>query len=191
MSKPAAESATQSGREEWIRAGQDLLREHGAVGLKVHALAKRRGATTGSFYHHFDSFPAYLDELADYYSTVDPQETYAIVAEWPPHERLRALFELTQQKDIQPLDHAMRMWAATNERAAAAVRKLDQDYLLFLRQLFMDLGFTQAAAQTRAVLAYSASAAIIYPPWEITDQDAERAIRFLTAPGPRLASEEG
>jgi AcrR family transcriptional regulator len=180
VSKPAADS--DSARVEWIRAGQDLLREHGARGLKIHALAERRGATTGSFYHHFDSFQAYLDELADYYSTVDPQEVYALVADWPPADRLRALFEIAQQQDIQPLDHAMRMWAATNARAEAAVRKLDQDFLLFLRQLFLDLGLSQDAAQTRAVLAFSANVAIIYPPWEITDADAERAIGFLTTP---------
>ena len=167
-------------RLAWIRAGQTVLRQRGAVGLKLHAVALARGATTGSFYHHFTSWATYLDELADRYAVVDPRIGYELVAGLPPALRLRVLLAVTKQNDIQPLDHAMRMWAATNERAAAAVRKLDHDFLLFLRELFLDLGLDEPDAQTRAVLAYSASAAIIYPPWPITEEDAERAIRFLT-----------
>lgn len=183
MTTPSA-AAEPSRRVDWIRAGQDVLREHGAVGLKLHAVAKHRGASTGSFYHHFESWAGYLDELAEYYSTLDPRAGFEAVAAFAPQDRLRALFELTKRHDVQPLDNAMRNWAATNERAATAVKKLDEEFLLFLRQLFMDLGLTKSAAQTRAVLAYSASAANIYSPWPITDADAERAVRFLTQPGP-------
>lgn len=168
-------------RLDWIRAGQDYLREHGAAGLKIAALAKHRGATTGSFYHHFANWSTYLDELADNYASVDPQDAFALVRELPPVERLRSLFALAKEREIQPLDHAMRVWAATNPRAEKAVQLLDAEFLQFLREIFVELGFPDDQARTRALLAFSASAAIVYPPWDVDDADSERAIALLTA----------
>jgi AcrR family transcriptional regulator len=167
-------------RLDWIRAGEDHLREHGAAGLKIAALAERRGATTGSFYHHFANFGSYLDELADHYASVDPHDAFRLVEKAPPVERLRTLFSLAQEREIQPLDHAMRVWAATNPRAEKAVRALDARFLQFLREIFLELGFSDDEARTRALLGFSANAAIVYSPWEVDDADFERGIALLT-----------
>jgi AcrR family transcriptional regulator len=167
-------------RLDWIKAGQDYLRAHGAAGLKIATLAAQRGATTGSFYHHFASFTAYLDELADHYSQIDPRDAYDLVRDLPPVERLKKLFVMSKERDIAPLDRAMRVWGATNPRAQRAVRMLDAEFLQFVREAFSELGFSDPEARTRARLAFSAGAAIVYPPWEVDDADNARAIALLT-----------
>jgi AcrR family transcriptional regulator len=172
-------------RKDWIHAGQDLLREGGVPAVKLHALTSRLGVTTGSFYHHFADFSAYLEALAGDYSKAELEAAFAAVADEAPADRLRLLFRLTTDWDIPPLDRAMRVWAATNPSAEAAVARMDQAFLEFLTSIFSELGLPDDDARLRALLAFSASAALVFTPWPRTDADVERAIALLTAPLPQ------
>lgn len=167
-------------RDDWVAAGQVLLRDGGVPAVKLTALTGALGVTSGSFYHHFTDVPDYLGALADAYATADLDAAFAAVADAPPIERLRTLFAITADQDIPRLDRAMRIWAATNPRAEAAVARLDHRYLEFLTRIFGELGFDDADARTRALLAYAAGAALIFTPWPRGPEDAERAIALLT-----------
>lgn len=168
-------------RRDWIEAGQDLLRDGGVPRVKLAALTQALGVTSGSFYHHFADFPAYLDALADAYATEDLAAAFDAVAAEPPVARLRTLFGLTTDWDIPALDRAMRVWAATSPRAERAVARLDRAFLAFLTDIFTELGCSDGDARVRALLAFSASAAVVFTPWPRADADVERAIALLTA----------
>ena len=55
-------------RRDWILAGQEILREHGVSGVKLAQLTRRLNVSTGSFYHHFANFDAYLGATAEAFS---------------------------------------------------------------------------------------------------------------------------
>ena len=154
------------GRERWLLAGQDLLREGGLPAVKLGALTERLGLTTGSFYHHFDNMGAYLDALARYYGADQVETALAALSDQGPQERLVALGERAQE-DMGALARAMRDWAGTNEAAADAVRAADAAVLRFLEQVFIDLGHDTEAARVRAMILLSAGVARVHPPWPV------------------------
>jgi AcrR family transcriptional regulator len=169
-------------RTDWLTAGQQLLRDGGITSVKLSALTSKLGVTTGSFYHHFDDFGAYLDALADAYAGDIGIDALRAAAGEEPRERIRLLFRLRGEWDVPPLDHAMRVWADSNEHAAAAVKRLDHAFMLFLEQAFLDLGFDGDDARVRALVAFSAGAGAetVHPPWPGDADDFERALEILT-----------
>jgi AcrR family transcriptional regulator len=142
---------------DWILAGQELLREGGIGAVKLTPLLARLEVTSGSFYHHFRDFPEYRQALADYYGGENVARVTAIVAQVEdPAERLRTFRRLALEWDIGRLDSAMRVWATSDERARAAVARLDTEFLELIRASFRDLGFSAEQARIRALLAFAA-----------------------------------
>jgi AcrR family transcriptional regulator len=168
-------------RRDWLVAGQDLLRAGGVQAVKLAALTRALGVTTGSFYHHFVDMAAYLDALADHWGDTQPAEALPKISEGTPLQRLIALDALHRANDMESLDRAMRMWAYHDQRAKAAVRKADARLLEFLESAFVDLGFGRETARARALLTFSAGAANVYPPWRVDGAARQRMLEVLTA----------
>lgn len=166
-------------RDVWLHAGQDLLRDGGVVAVKLQALTDRTGLTTGSFYHHFRSTAAFLDELAGFFGTDQVQAHLATLAGADPRDRLRGLIAIARRERMGALDAAMRDWAGSNPRAAAAVRAADAQLLQFVADAFEDLGHERADARLRAHLLQSWGVARVMPPWRVLAADAERVLAIL------------
>jgi len=166
-------------REQWLVAGQALLRRGGIGAVKLQALTEKLGLTSGSFYHHFDGMPAYLDELATYYGSEQPRTNLEALASLPPRDRLRRLGEISVAGRMPSVDAAMRDWATSNERAAAAVRELDDILLRFIADAFAELGYDQRQARARAILMLSTGTARITPPWTLHPKVSEDILDVL------------
>lgn len=144
-------------RLDWVEAGQQLLISGGLGAVTLAALTRELGVTSGSFYHHFTDFRHYLQALADYYSEENVERIdEAWDASAVPAERLRQLHVLREQWDVARLDSAMRVWATSDERARAAVARLDDKLIEMIRSAFTDLGFSYEQARIRALLVFSA-----------------------------------
>jgi AcrR family transcriptional regulator len=151
-------------RTAWIEAGQQILRESGARALKLHALAQRTGASTGSFYHHFADFDDYVGALLDYYGGAQWDRHIAAIAPAarPARERLAAMIELVRTENLTALAMSMRAWARSDPRADAAVKRLDRLLLEFQVGCFKELGFSERDAWLRAYL-FLAAASVEIP----------------------------
>lgn len=174
-------------REDWILAGQELLREGGVPAVRLAPLAERLGVTTGSFYHHFRDVSAYLDALADHFGAANVARVLgALEAVRTPQDRLRVMWELAQERDVLRLDSAMRVWATTSERARAAVTALDEGLLEVIREAFVDLGFSPDEARVRALMAFSAGVGLplLFGRTGMQQQDPFVALGILAAGAP-------
>jgi AcrR family transcriptional regulator len=151
------------GRLDWLEAGQQILCERGITGLKLAALTRRLHVSTGSFYHHFPDFDAYLNAVAEHFSADLVRDSLRRAAEGDadPLTRLRRLRSISIRTRLFPLDSAMRVWAATDARAAAAMRAAERIVLAFVTQAFLDLGYVPSDAALRARLLLSANVARI------------------------------
>jgi AcrR family transcriptional regulator len=154
------------GRRDWLEAGQRLLRTAGVGGLKLHALAASLGISTGSFYHHFSDFDAYLVALAKYYSGEQLAASIATVMReaHTPHERIVRASQLAHDVKLPELMVAMRAWARRDERVAPEVAILEHGLMDFLAVCFVGLGFTQEQADARAFVMLSVACCEIGPP---------------------------
>jgi len=176
-------------RLDWLEAGQAILCEHGIAGLKLAALTRRLHVSTGSFYHHFPDFEAYLNAVADHYTADQVRDALRRAAEGTadPLGRLRRIRTISLKTRLFQLDSAMRVWAATDARAAATMRSAERIVLEFVAQAFRDLGYARDEAALRARLLLSANVARIeaaVPP--AGKRFFKEALALLTRDAPAL-----
>lgn len=154
-------SIVKSGRlsqSQWVAGAFDLLCEGGIDALRVEPLATRLGVTKGSFYHHFDNrrslHLAMLEAWEEHGTSqiIDHVEA----AETDPGKRLRELAHQTfaHHGDADPIETAIRSWAALDDEVAAAVTRVDERRISFVLELAIETGMDPAVAERRTGLFY-------------------------------------
>ena len=173
------------GRRDWLEAGQRLLLSAGPDGLKLRALAASLGISTGSFYHHFSDFDAYLVALATYYSGEQLAANIATVRREArtPFERILRASQLAQEAALPELIAAMRAWARRDARVAPEVEALEQGLMDFLAECFVALGFTPDEAIVRAFIMLSVATGEVARPAQFGKGRLGRAIIDLACAG--------
>jgi AcrR family transcriptional regulator len=176
-------------RTDWLEAGQAVLRELGISELKLARVTKRLGVSTGSFYHHFTDFDEYLGAVADHYNVDQVRLVVEKAAEGgaDPLTRIRRLRQLSVNHALFQLDAAMRVWGATDSRAAAAMRSSEAVVLDFLADAFGDLGFDRETAAMRARMLLSLNVARIEGGTPPGSSFFKAALELLTSDAPRQA----
>jgi AcrR family transcriptional regulator len=138
-------------RRDWLIGGQKLLKEDGLRALKLRRLAADLGVSTGSFYHHFNSFDAYQGLLAEFFSGEQIGEVLRATEKvTTPLGRIRALVEIVEAERLTELSLAMRAWAEGDERARTSVRLHDSAVLTFLTTNLELVGFDNGQSRLRA-----------------------------------------
>lgn len=172
---------------DWIAAGQDLLREAGISAIKLSALTRRLGVSTGSFYHHFSDFEQYLGALAESYSldrVMHDLENALREGDHSPVARLKSLGRQSLKAGTFELDRAMRVWATMDPRAEAALRRAEAIVLGFITDAFSELGFDRAEASLRARILLSMNVSPLLPQGESSHADFFRGcLRLLIGDG--------
>lgn len=147
--------------------------------MKLDALTRATGLTTGSFYHHFGGMDDYLDALAHYYGADQVRDFLRGLVDLEPLDQLHALSRLAVDARMRPLDAAMRDWAGSNPAAAEAVRAADAALLDFMVAALVELGHAAREARIRAVVLLSVGTARVHAPWPVDAGDARWIVDFL------------
>jgi AcrR family transcriptional regulator len=150
------ESTPKLGRQDWLDLGLQTLIESGIEAVRVEPIAKLLNVTRGSFYWHFKHREELLLAILQEW---EAQGTERIIqdietAADDPKAKLLTLFEVAARDDDR-LEQAVRVWAANDLKAAAAVDRIDRRRLTYLQDLFLQLGYSPTDAQVRARIAYS------------------------------------
>ena len=95
MVKVSTQARTRLSRQAWVQAALEAIAEGGLAAVAVVPLAKRLGATKGSFYWHFQSREALIEAALDDWGRT---HTSAVIAEIDttsedPRRQLRLLFK--------------------------------------------------------------------------------------------------
>lgn len=146
--------------EVWIEAGFAELARAGAEGVRVEVLAKNLGVTKGGFYRRFRDRAALLEAMLANWSAgrISAIEAQTSLGGVNARERLRALVRLYSERmntDAMAIELAIRQWARTDERAAAAVTAVDAARLKNVGQLYRAAGLSAEQADAQAFLFYS------------------------------------
>jgi AcrR family transcriptional regulator len=144
-------------KPQWLRAGLEALRKGGVAAVRVERLAADVGVTKGSFYHHFRDRGALLEALLEFWSRemTDAEFERIQTLRAGLAARLVALAEDVLEKGMGRYDPAIRGWARTDRKVAAAVAQVDRRRLRALPGFFEEGGFGAAEARTRARLFYT------------------------------------
>ncbi len=137
-------------RSDWLAASMDALLLEGVEGIHVEPLARRLGVTKGSFYWHFKDRQALLNSVIEYWATrmIDAVQAHETLTGSASEQLLQVMEEITQQ-DRGRYEAAMRMWAASDEQVAKAVRRVDEARLESMCGLFLEMGFAPEQTEIR------------------------------------------
>lgn len=141
-------------REDWTEAGLAALAEGGLAGVAVEALARRLGATKGSFYWHFKDRGELVRGVLERWERVATDEVLEALSQLPtPRERLERLAEvaLLAERTGRAESHLL---ASVGEPVVRRVlRRVTRKRLRGLQALFEAQGAAPSAARQKATLA--------------------------------------
>jgi AcrR family transcriptional regulator len=158
-SRGKAGAETKAGEADWVKAGVSLLGRAGIDAVRVEPLAAKLGVTKGSFYWHFkDRDALHLAMLESWRSDTTRNVIARVEAESTgTRDRLKQLIGLaTRNTALARLEIAIRAWAKTDQRAAAAVAEIDRQRVDYVTSLLRDLGIAEQTARLRAWILYLA-----------------------------------
>jgi AcrR family transcriptional regulator len=144
-------------RARWIETGLEALAQGGPDAVRVETLAAKLGVTKGGFYGHFDGRAALLTEMLDEWERRSTTEVIArATAEGgDAADRIRLVGRLTFSEDPHPLDLAVRAWARTDQSVAQRLRRIDNERMDFLRQMFGAFIADPDEVEARSILMFT------------------------------------
>jgi AcrR family transcriptional regulator len=157
-------AATRLSVEDWIAAAAAAVKREGVAGVAVEPLARRLGATKGSFYWHFTSRDALLEAtLARWEEDCTTAVIEAVQSVADPRERVRRLFVHATGDGLSTTDG---LFGPRFELALASaledplvgplLRRVSARRLEYVERCFSELGLPSDEARGRARLAYTA-----------------------------------
>jgi AcrR family transcriptional regulator len=159
MVKGTVHAQKRLSRERWVQAALEAIAEGGLAAVAVVPLAKRLGATKGSFYWHFSTREELVEAaLAEW----EQSHTAAVIAEIEaasshgPLEQLRLLFKRVSELAARDRIELALLATADHPTVQPVLDRVTRRRVDFAARLFRRLGFPRAEARRRALLAYSA-----------------------------------
>jgi len=144
-------------RDDWITAALAAIADGGLAAVGVEPLAARLGATKGSFYWHFENRDALLEAAI---SRWEQETTTDVVAEITaardaPANQFRRLVAGVIERSEQDRVGPALLASAAHPAVAPVLERVTAARLGLITVVFRRLGFTEAQARRRALLAYS------------------------------------
>ena len=145
-------------RDDWITAALGAIADGGLAAVGVEPLAARLGATKGSFYWHFENRDALLEAAIGRW---EKETTTDVIAEItashdaPASQFQRLVVGVIERAEQDRVGPAL-LASTTHPAVSQALERVTTARLNLIATVFRRLGFTQAEARRRALLAYSA-----------------------------------
>jgi AcrR family transcriptional regulator len=141
-----------------VDAALAAVGEGGLAAVAVEPLAKRLGATKGSFYWHFAHREALIDAVLARWEKRNVEVTAAAVAaaaaESAPADRLRRFFlEVPATETGHPVEVAM-LAAADHPQVMPVLKRVIQRRIDLIAGLFADFGFSREESRRRGLMIY-------------------------------------
>jgi AcrR family transcriptional regulator len=112
--------------DDFFEAGMQLLEECGFPGLTTAGLCGRMGVTRGSFYHHFESLPAYIEALLEFWENRYSRE---LISRSPRRDELSSHIR-RQAEMATELPHgaevALRAWGTIEPTVRVVLTRVDE-----------------------------------------------------------------
>lgn len=154
--EPSSPKKRRLSAQDWTWEALTAIEEGGIKAVSVEGIAKRLGATKGSFYWHFHNRP---ELIASALQRWEKNHTEAIVhyvqLRDTPTERLRALFELVLEYSRNDRIEVALLASAHDADIAPVLQRVTRRRIEFVAEQYRDLGLSVTQADHRATVAVS------------------------------------
>lgn len=144
-------------RDDWITAALAAIADGGLAAVGVEPLAARLGATKGSFYWHFENRDALLQAAISRWeqeTTTDVVTEITTARDAPASQFRRLVADVIERAEQDRVGPAL-LASAAHPAVAPVLDRVTAARLDLITMVFRRLGFPQAQARRRALLAYS------------------------------------
>jgi len=147
MASPAPARSPSLHPENWLRAAETRLAEHGIDSVRVEVLARDLGVSKGSFYWHFRDRAELLDQLLSRWEDaqldwLNAEDASASAARWA-----RFIARASDPGRMR-MDVALRSWARLDQRVAARVAAVEKRNARVIADVLRDIGFAPSDADS-------------------------------------------
>ena len=141
---------------DWERAALDLIADSGMQALAVEPLARRMGITKGSFYWHFSSREALLEQALIRWEEHDRRNLNASLGEIEnPRDRLISFFRRVGKEKLTHEVFSELCSAAGHPQVEPVLERVAERRMAHLSAAFEELGLPADRARHQARLTYS------------------------------------
>ena len=157
MAKRKATGQRRLTRDDWVAAALAAIADGGLAAVGVEPIAARLGATKGSFYWHFENRDALLEAAIGRWekeTTTDVVAEITAARDAPASQFRRLVTGVIERAEQDRVGPAL-LASAAHPAVAAALERVTAARLDLITMVFRRLGFTEAQARRRALLAYS------------------------------------
>jgi AcrR family transcriptional regulator len=195
-SRPQPESAVETlTRASYFSVALDILAEEGPASLTITELCRRLGVTKGSFYHHFEGRPQFVDALLEYWVSEHASRLIRVSESISDPDERRAVLKSIAIGLPHDAEAAIRSWSAQDGHVAAAQTAVDRARLDHLRDSYIEAGIPRPRAELFATIAMSVLAGmqqVVHP----TDPSVVRAVfdqleQWVVQEGERAGRSDG
>ena len=139
-------------REDWIKAGFEILKTKGISGVKVEVLARKLGVTKGGFYGYFLNREAFLQAMLDYWADILTNQIIKSIGNLSGTlpEKLQKLLHSVDNIKFDDTERPMFSWAILDPKAEKVVMRAIKERLEFITSLFIEEDFSKEEAERRA-----------------------------------------
>lgn len=142
---------------DWEREALILIASEGVQGLAVEPLARRMGITKGSFYWHFRTRDALLEQALEGWEEHDSRNLEAALGSFEqPRERLSNFFRRVGKEHLTHEVYRQLCAAAGHPIVRPVLQRVTDRRMAYLATAYRELGLDRRAAEDQARLAYSA-----------------------------------
>jgi AcrR family transcriptional regulator len=144
--------------DDWADMALEALESGGLAAVAVEPLARRLGATKGSFYWHFKNRDALIEAAVLTWERRGTEEVIAAIEAAPgddPAERLRRLFErVVEHGTTHRIEMALAS-SADHPLIAPVLERIGKRRIDYVAELFVAAGLAPEPARSRAVICVS------------------------------------
>ena len=147
MASPAPARSPSLHPDNWLRAAENRLAEHGIESVRVEVLARELGVSKGSFYWHFRDRGELLDTLLARWEDAEIDWINA-EARAGAATRWARFVARTADPGRMRMEVALRAWARVDVRVAARVAVVEQGKARLIAEVLSEIGFARPAADS-------------------------------------------
>jgi len=141
---------------DWEQHALEMIAEQGVRALAVEPLARRMGITKGSFYWHFPSREALLDQALGRWEKHDARNLNASLgAIEDPRERLESFFRRVGRERLTHQVFSALCAATDHPQVEPVLERVANRRMRHIAVAFEELGMARTEAENRARLTYS------------------------------------
>ena len=139
-------------RQDWIKAGFEILKSKGISGVKVETMARKLGVSKGGFYGYFLNREAFLQAMLDSWEDMHSTQIIEYINRLTGDltNKLQNLLYMVDDDKYDATESSMYYWATNDASAERVVMRVVSERLAFLTNLFIEEGFSQEEAENRA-----------------------------------------